>query len=67
MTLEQFISNNRGTNGGENWPRPLLTDIYSSISVDEIKLSSDGEVSSLRWADVLRRDTGAYTSNANTP
>mmetsp|Transcript_37601 Transcript_37601/g.72072 ORF Transcript_37601/g.72072 Transcript_37601/m.72072 type:complete len:1470 (+) Transcript_37601:478-4887(+) len=61
MTIEQFISNNRGTNGGKDWPRQLLTDIYYSISTDEIKLSTDGEVSSSKWADVLRRSQTELT------
>ena len=56
MTLEQFIRNNRGTNGGKDWPAEALVNIFDSIVTDEIKLD-DGGASSLtpsRWADLLR-------------
>jgi|AntRauMFilla1563_2_1112583.scaffolds.fasta_scaffold126770_1 brefeldin A-resistance guanine nucleotide exchange factor 1 len=66
MTLDQFISNNRGTNGGKDWPRQMLVNIYTTIQTDEIKLSAEGEVSTSRWSDVLRRsqtDAGAFICN----
>ncbi|OUS43396.1 pattern formation protein [Ostreococcus tauri] len=56
MTLEQFIRNNRGTNGGEDWPAEVLVNIFDSIVTDEIKLDAGG-ASSLtpsRWEQLLR-------------
>ena len=56
MTLEQFIRNNRGTNGGEDWPAEVLVNIFDSIVTDEIKLD-DGGAASLtpsKWAAILR-------------
>ena len=33
MTLEQFIRNNRGTNGGKDWPKETLGEaIFDSKS-----------------------------------
>ena len=40
MTLEQFLKNNRGTNQGGDWPESFLTDIYETISRDEIKIET---------------------------
>jgi len=56
MTLEQFIRNNRGTNGGEDWPAEVLVSIFDSIVTDEIKLDEVGAASLTpsRWADMLR-------------
>ena len=56
MTLEQFIRNNRGTNGGKDWPAEVLVNIFDSIVTDEIKLD-DGGAASLtpsKWAAILR-------------
>jgi len=56
MTLEQFIRNNRGTNGGKDWPAEVLVNIFDSIVTDEIKLD-DGGAASLtpsKWASILR-------------
>lgn len=39
MTLDEFIRNNRGTNGGQDWPRETLENIYNTIANDEIKIS----------------------------
>ena len=60
MTLEQFIRNNRGTNGGKDWPAEVLVAIFDSIVTDEIKLDSGGAASLTpsRWAELLR-DTHA--------
>mmetsp|Transcript_22585 Transcript_22585/g.89375 ORF Transcript_22585/g.89375 Transcript_22585/m.89375 type:complete len:967 (-) Transcript_22585:48-2948(-) len=37
MAVDQFISQNRGVNGGGNFPPELLTDIYDMILDDEIR------------------------------
>jgi brefeldin A-resistance guanine nucleotide exchange factor 1 len=60
MTLEQFIRNNRGTNGGNDWPAEVLVNIFDSIVTDEIKLDDGGAMSLTpsRWAE-LSRDVGA--------
>lgn len=56
MTLEQFIRNNRGTNGGKDWPAETLVSIFDSIVTDEIKLDDGGALSLTpsRWAELLR-------------
>ena len=57
MTLEQFIRNNRGTNGGEDWPRETLEYIFEAIATDEIKLESTDTspaLSQSRWNDIVR-------------
>ena len=38
MTIEDYIRNVRGTNGGKDFPRELLQGIYDSISNEEIKV-----------------------------
>ena len=56
MTLEQFISNNRGINAGGDVPRQLLEGLYFTIKKREIKMSGDGltgEVSDALWCDLL--------------
>lgn len=40
MSLDDFARINRNTNEGEPMPRELLEGIYSSISRDELKISS---------------------------
>ena len=57
MTLDQFIRNNRGTNGGEDWPRETLEYIFEAIATDEIKLESTDTspaLSQSRWNDIVR-------------
>jgi Sec7-like guanine-nucleotide exchange factor len=39
MTLEQFIRNNRGTNGGADYPRETLEAIFHEIRGNEIKIA----------------------------
>ena len=39
MTKEQFVSNNRGINGGKDVPRSLLESMYERIKSNEIRLS----------------------------
>ena len=57
MTLEQFVRNNRGTNGGSDWPRETLEYIFEAIATDEIKLESTDAspaLSQSRWNDIVR-------------
>ena len=59
MTLEQFIRNNRGTNGGADYPRETLEAIFDEIRLNEIKLADDTTAvsagfDSARWADMMR-------------
>ena len=56
MTLEQFIRNNRGTNGGKDWPKETLVAIFDSIVTDEIRLTDDAapKLSNSAWHDVMR-------------
>ena len=57
MTLEQFVRNNRGTNGGADWPRETLEYIFEAIATDEIKLESTDAspaLSQSRWNDIVR-------------
>mgnify|MGYP005994209701 CR=1 FL=1 len=37
MTRDQFISQNRGVNEGENFPREFLEDLYDEIEEDELR------------------------------
>ena len=41
MKLEEFISNNRGINGGKNLPRDFLERLYFSIKRAPLALSDD--------------------------
>jgi golgi-specific brefeldin A-resistance guanine nucleotide exchange factor 1 len=56
MTLEQFVRNNRGTNGGKDWPKETLVSIFDSIVTDEIRLTDDAapSLSNSAWHDVMR-------------
>lgn len=38
MTVDQFVSNNRGIDGGKDIPRPVLEALYHEIVNDEIKM-----------------------------
>lgn len=40
MTLEQFIANNKGIDGGKDLPRELLVDLYNGITSKRIYLTS---------------------------
>jgi len=66
MTLPQFISNNRGINGGKDVPKEMLAALYYSIKYDEIKMTSaaagsgsstgkdvDGYINDALWTDML--------------
>lgn len=71
MTLEQFIKNNRGMNGGNDWPRELLESIYNSIKNSEIRISSEDPLQSpeesveARWADKRRLSCSFSRSTAS--
>jgi brefeldin A-resistance guanine nucleotide exchange factor 1 len=56
MTLEQFVRNNRGTNGGNDWPRETLETIFAGIVNDEIKLTDDAAptLTPSKWSDMMR-------------
>ena len=59
MTLEQFVRNNRGTNGGADFPRAVLEAIFHEISLNEITLADDAGPARVgfdaaRWADMMR-------------
>lgn len=41
MTKAQFIANNAGINGGENFPESFLSELYDKIVMYEIKMESD--------------------------
>ena len=45
MTLEEFVRNNRGINGGADLPRALLVRIFQSISDNEIRLKDQDVLS----------------------
>lgn len=65
MTLEQFLSLNRGINGGTDFSEEYLTKMYLSITQNEIKISSaglGGEVNSILWMDLIRRDSLGWGS-----
>ena len=40
MTLDQFLRNNRGINQGEDLPRSLLEELYTSVKNTEIKMEA---------------------------
>ena len=65
MTLDQFVSNNRGINDGKDLPRPFLERIYASISSDEIKMSDEQlQLTSDAWR-ALGRDAGGAAEAAD--
>ena len=59
MTLDQFVRNNRGTNGGADFPRAVLEAIFHEIAGNEIVLADDAGPAragfdAARWADMMR-------------
>ena len=59
MTLDQFVRNNRGTNGGADFPRATLEAIFDEIRTNEITLADDASPAragfdAARWADMMR-------------
>ena len=57
MTVDEFVRNNRGINGGEDLPREFLRALYTSIAADEIRISSEAQAGPicLRWSRNLDR------------
>eukprot|EP00736_Rhodelphis_marinus_P002575 Rmarinus@m.16881 len=60
MTLEEFRRNVRGTNDGEDWPEQMLSEIYTCIQTNEIKIQNAEEVHDVvvttsTWNDLLAR------------
>ena len=41
MTLEQFVRNNRGINGGEDLPEEYLSSLYSQIKENQIQVQKE--------------------------
>ncbi|KAJ3695042.1 hypothetical protein LUZ60_000419 [Juncus effusus] len=66
MTLEEFISNNRGANNGENFPREYLTELFRSIATNEIQIMTQNnvaiELNRHKWNELIRRSyvTGSF-------
>ena len=44
MTLEEFISNNRGINDNADVPREILEDFYHDIATNEIRMQDEVDV-----------------------
>eukprot|EP00930_Biecheleria_cincta_P087192 TRINITY_DN7643_c0_g3_i1.p1 TRINITY_DN7643_c0_g3~~TRINITY_DN7643_c0_g3_i1.p1 ORF type:complete len:1562 (-),score=332.89 TRINITY_DN7643_c0_g3_i1:103-4788(-) len=44
MSLEEFLRNNRGIDGGKSMPEYFLRDIYEAIRDDEIRLHGDAPI-----------------------
>ena len=47
MSLDEFIANNRGIDGGKDLPREFLVNLYNDITTKEITLLSKEDVPSL--------------------
>ncbi|XP_031483005.1 ARF guanine-nucleotide exchange factor GNL2-like [Nymphaea colorata] len=66
MTEEEFIKNNRNINGGKDLPREYLSELFQSISTNEITLfdQSGGsvEMTPSRWINIINQSktTDAY-------
>lgn len=52
MTLEQFVRNLRGTNDGEDFPRPMLEHLYAAIHADEIRWTESKEERKLTESEI---------------
>ncbi|KAK4783902.1 hypothetical protein SAY86_018270 [Trapa natans] len=64
MTEEEFIRNNRAINGGNDLPREYLSELFHSISTNEIKInkqtmSTQNEMSPSRWVELMNRSRSA--------
>jgi brefeldin A-resistance guanine nucleotide exchange factor 1 len=71
MTLEQFLRNNRGINGGDDFPVDFMTELYTQIKEQEIQvrkelldlirrkmLNGDGEeIHAKHWAGILSKSS----------
>ena len=68
MTMEQFLRNNRGIDGGQDVKQELMEEYYKSITSNEIKLepagvdpSLDGRFSEYQWVQLLKRNHASVT------
>ena len=54
MTPDQFIRNNRGMNGEEDFPKRMLEDIYQSIKEQPMRISDGSHLdfSPVRWMNL---------------
>ncbi|XP_031387596.1 ARF guanine-nucleotide exchange factor GNL2 [Punica granatum] len=63
MTEEDFIRNNRAINGGNDLPREYLSELFHSISTNEIKIFNHSglpqEMGPNRWLELMNRSKSA--------
>ncbi|XP_024515281.1 ARF guanine-nucleotide exchange factor GNOM [Selaginella moellendorffii] len=60
MSEDDFIRNLRAANGGVDFPREMLSELYQSVAKNEIRISYDlgagiPEMTHSRWLDLIRR------------
>lgn len=60
MSVQEFITNNRGINGGLDLPDDFLTNIYNEIRDNEIKLLSEHHQAAIRGVVDVRDSREAY-------
>ncbi|RHY24929.1 hypothetical protein DYB32_009551, partial [Aphanomyces invadans] len=78
MTLDEFVRNNRGINGGQDLPREYLELLYNNIKANQIKMQTDisdmqvvttVDRYSAQWDGILKRQENvvgaSFTSNAS--
>lgn len=78
MTVDEFVRNNRGINGGQDLPRAYLTELYANIGTHQIQMQHDVsdfmdastiDRYSTQWDGVLKRSENvvgaSFTSNAS--
>jgi len=62
MTLEQFVSNNRGIDNGKDLPRPMLEQLFSDISRFEIRLEQREFIGNTAKEGWLYKQGGGFKS-----
>lgn len=80
MTMDEFVRNNRGINGGQDLPREYLAELYTNINKHQIQMQHDVsdfmdvnnsaiDRYSTQWDGVLKRSENvvgaSFTSNAS--
>lgn len=66
MSLDDYIKNVRGTNGGNDFPREMLEDIYNTVQQKPMKVLDivskvdtedllNPEMANHKWDNVLKR------------
>ncbi|RHY99171.1 hypothetical protein DYB37_002756 [Aphanomyces astaci] len=78
MTIDEFVRNNRGINGGQDLPREYLELLYHNIQSNQIKMQTDisdmqvvttVDRYSAQWDGILKRQENvvgaSFTSNAS--